>query len=114
MTTTLQEAERARESQFAILKDTIKKLLYALDSRNQGTAQQQSLLQIILQSQSALMERMDSDQTSSIIIPSKTTVPISEKQADFAIKRITSVQRIHNNEEQRVPTAVVMSGESAP
>lgn len=55
MTTTLQEAERARESQFAVLKDSIKKLVYALDSRNQGTAQQQSLLTIILQSQSTLM-----------------------------------------------------------
>ena len=28
------EAERARESQFAVLKDAIKKLVYALDSRN--------------------------------------------------------------------------------
>lgn len=48
MNTKLAEIESMHESHFAVVKDAVKKLIYALDTKNQGTAQQQSLLTLLM------------------------------------------------------------------
>jgi len=52
-------AEQVREAQFTILKESIKRLVFSLENRNQSSFQQQSLLNVLMKAQSKYLGLSD-------------------------------------------------------